>query len=189
MHKKIIFGLLGIILCIASLFFIFHNKKATHQIKWSKEPSAITVKDAWGTWNDFFREDIAPKTACTLKEFKELLKSVSYEKNETIDTLRSKKILNLKTRLEKYIDAKNPEDFYPEGDNLRGEKDFQSMIYHTQTDNEVSPVIIMEVHGSNNEIAYIKLDGVHRILAALLRKSKVRVLYIPIEIDEPVSIT
>jgi ParB-like chromosome segregation protein Spo0J len=67
---------------------------------------------------------------------------------------------------------KTAEDFYPKNDrNTNRTDDIKSVKYHVNTFNQVSPIVIIK---KNNK--YIKLDGVHRLVAAKIRKSKIRVL-------------
>ena len=81
------------------------------------------------------------------------------------------------TRFQKHLNAKSAEEAYPPEDRPRGRKDIVSVNYHIKTQRPVSPIIIMQTE-KDGKIRSIKLDGVHRIIAAIIRKSKVKVFYI-----------
>ena len=81
------------------------------------------------------------------------------------------------TRFQKYLNAKSAEEAYPPEDRPRGKEDIVSVNYHIKTQKAVSPIIVMQIE-KNGKIRSIKLDGVHRIIAAIIRKSKVKVFYI-----------
>ncbi len=71
--------------------------------------------------------------------------------------------------------AKSPEEAYPENDRPRGKKDFQSVSFHLETTQPVSPITIAELTDSQGKTRVIKLDGVHRLVAAAMLRSFIAV--------------
>ena len=57
-----------------------------------------------------------------------------------------------------------------------GKKDVASVRYHSQTLNKVSPIVARVK--AKGKVTYIKLDGVHRLVAAAIRGSMVKVLFV-----------
>jgi hypothetical protein len=58
-------------------------------------------------------------------------------------------------------------------------KDIDAVNYFLQTKDAISPITVARVHNeTDNSITYIKLDGVHRLIAAAIKKSPVKILFI-----------
>jgi hypothetical protein len=78
-------------------------------------------------------------------------------------------------RLYRYPDAKTPEEFYPDNDLNDRTNDVESVQYHMTTPKPVSPVLVGRI-GKR----LIKLDGVHRLVAAKIRGSFIRMFVVDI---------
>ena len=149
------------------------RKGNNREIKWLRHPSDKTIKDAWKTWDTNFSKKINPKLIPNLSSFKKLLKkSNCITKN--ISDIESMK----NSRLDKYRHARTAEEAYPPNDRPRGQKDIDSVNYHIKTREPTSPIIVISVSDLDNKNHLIMLDGVHRIMGALIRKSKVSICYI-----------
>lgn len=72
---------------------------------------------------------------------------------------------------------KQPKSFYPLEDRPRGDTDITSVNYHVFLQRPISPIVVAKVM-DNGTMRYIKLDGVHRLIAASIRKSPIKVLFI-----------
>ena len=148
------------------------QKGGSREINWLCRPSDKTIKDAWETWN-LLRVKINPQLIPTFSSFKKLLeKSKCITKNiSDVEPMEN-------TRLEKYRHATTAEEAYPPNDRPRGQKDIDSVNYHIKTQEPISPIIVISVNDLDNKNHLIMLDGVHRIMGALIRKSKVSICYI-----------
>lgn len=174
MYRKIvIFNLLFLIIpgCIdenASL-------SSTQEINWLSYPTEASIQDAWLTWDQFYRDKTNPQVIPTLSSLKNLLKNKSKCFTKSVSDIESHME---NSRLEKYKQATSAEEAYPPNDRPRGQKDVDSVLYHISTQKAVDPIIVLSVLDLFGKKHLIKLDGAHRIMAALIRKSKVRICYI-----------
>ena len=142
-------------------------------ISWSHKISSATQQDSWGTWDGFYRLKIKPSVS--KDTFMKAIDDGQYEEMSIEDFLK----LNIENHcLNRYRLAKRIEDIYPKCDNPRGAKDITSLRYHLNTQNLVSPVTIVRVVDKHGNLRRIKMDGVHRLAAAMLRHSPIRVLWI-----------
>ncbi len=66
---------------------------------------------------------------------------------------------------------------FPLKDRPRGDRDIQSIIYHATTDNPVSPIVVV-VLTEYKKPRYILLDGVHRLIGAIIRGGKIKVEFL-----------
>lgn len=149
--------------------FLASSEKLS-EITWSEKISVEMLPYSYSTWNDHYSD----------------VKKISYEDfskaaaNGTYAILTIQEFLDLNIenhRLQQYINAKTAEDAYPENDRPRGNKDIDSVNYHLTTNNPISPICIARTTPPN-KIRLIKLDGVHRLIAASIRKSHIKVLFI-----------
>jgi hypothetical protein len=134
------------------------------QIKWSNKPNIQTLNDAYATWNDYYRDNINSKFIETFDDFLKIYECCGVMKNVNMSSLD-----NIENSRHK-INGKTPEEYYPKKNRPRGEKDIESVKYYIRTKKYVSPIVIINIDNRR-----IKLDGVHRIIAAKLRKSKIRI--------------
>jgi len=141
------------------------------QIKWSDKPNKKTLLDSYLIYELYkkpFKMEIS--FINNYNEFLEMYKCCS--KIETVDISTLNNIKNSRHT----IKGKTPEDYYPITDRPRGDNDINSVKYHMTTKKYVSPIIILNINKRR-----IKLDGVHRLIGAKLRNSKVRVceIFVP----------
>jgi len=134
-------------------------------IEWSKNVDIITFDNAWHTWNTFARKKYKP--SLTFEKFYKAAFKGQYKDVTVAQFLRMKPQNAGVHRFQ----AKTPKEAYP--DKPRGEKDLKSILYHMRTKNCISPIVLIRAKGK-----LIKLDGVHRALAAKFRRSKIRMLII-----------
>lgn len=149
------------------------------EMNWKEFVDTKTAKDACGTWNDFYRKNLKPKLSrehC-IQLFKKVKKEKSSYQLLSVEELKS---LNMENAgLQRWGNGqKSAEEAYPSTDRPRGKKDIESVNYHLKTTELVSPVIVARVQLPNSQIKHIKLDGVHRLVAAAIRGSKVKVLFL-----------
>lgn len=134
-------------------------------MNWSNAIDIYTFNSAWRTWDEFYRKKY--KKTFKFKQFYESTLKAHY----TYHTIAAIKRLGVENLYLERLKAKTPEEAY--SDRPRGQADVDSVYYHMETDECVSPVVMIKV---NNRL--IMLDGVHRIVAANFRKSKVLVCVI-----------
>ena len=157
--------------------------KASKQMNWLSFPEKQTIRDAFATWDKNFRKKIAPGVARSKREFDYLLLNCSEMKVLDVEDIEPHME---NARFQRYLNIKTAEEAYPMGDRPRGEEDISSVKYHTETAAHISPIIVMRIRKDHNE-RLIKLDGVHRIMAAILRRSKVKIFYIDPDICQKKS--
>ena len=135
-------------------------------IKWYRKVNKTTIKDAHGTYKLLIKSPVINQTY-----FKKLIKNGKYI---NISVTEYKKLKPLNAGLFRFS-AKTPEEAYKINPN-KTHDDYKSLKYLISTNDYLSPIILLKT----NEY-FIKLDGVHRTLAAKFRKSKIRILIIDIE--------
>jgi len=69
-------------------------------------------------------------------------------------------------RLDRAFDAKLPEQAYPIDDRPRGIEDVESVKYFMNPSFPVSPILVAIIQDADRNVRKIKLDGVHRLIAA-----------------------
>jgi hypothetical protein len=163
-----------------SLFWMAHHRychlntkldtTTTTPIVWSKEISPATLEHSWATWRDFYNT----VKSVSREEFNKAIKQGKYK------LLSIEEFLDLHVenhRLNEYKNAKTAEEFYPLENRPRGNTDINSVNYHLSLQSPISPICVAKVM-VNETVRYIKLDGVHRLIAASIRKSPIKVLFI-----------
>lgn len=146
------------------------NTTTTTPITWSKEISQATLNHSWGTWRDFYNT----VKSVSREEFDKAIKQGEYK------LLSIEEFLDLHVenhRLNEYRNAKTAEEFYPLEDRPRGNTDINSVNYHVSLQSPISPICVAKVT-VNGTVRYLKLDGVHRLIAASICKSPIKVLFI-----------
>ena len=140
---------------------------------WADAFDTVTLQDGWLTYLEFYRDHMKPK----LDEatFMERAKAIAF-KDITSEQFVNMDIENC--RLQKYWDAKNAEQAYPESDRPRNADDVTSVDYFLKKKRGVSPVLVARVVDKDDRERLIKLDGVHRIMAAHILGKKIRVGFI-----------
>lgn len=139
-------------------------------MNWQKCIDLVTFNDSWGTWNSFFREKINPNIDFDV--FYNLAIKAQYKVisvNEYIS-------LNPDNGGLHRLKAKTAEEAYK--DKPRGENDIKSVLYHMTTKECISPIVLIKVKDKLGKVRLIKLDGVHRVVAANIINSKIRIAII-----------
>lgn len=164
----------GLFVLIA-LITLFVYKKMSHfserSINWANEVSTDTINDSWGTWKTHYSDRSPTVTHATF---------MLAVKNGEYKTISIEEFLTLNVenqRLERYLHAKNAEEAYPPEDRPRHGDDISSVKYFLQTKSLVSPILVARIH-EGQSTHYIKLDGVHRLIAAAIKKSPIKVLFV-----------
>lgn len=165
---------LGLSLFITLMILFIYKKMpdfSARSINWANEVSADTINDSWVTWKTNYSNH---NPTATYETFMLAVKSGEYK------TLSIEEFLTLKVenqRLECYLHAKSAEEAYPPEDRPRHGDDISSVKYFLQTKSPVSPILVARIH-KNNSTHYIKLDGVHRLIATAIKKSPIKVLFV-----------
>lgn len=161
-------------------FYDWHGTKTeitsslTQEIKWLPEITDQTLADSWECWKKNFT---ALKPEITHSDFKKAIETGHYR---LIDVQGLYGCWAGIGRLWKYREANTPEEIFPLNDRPRGEKDLTSVRYFMTTQDEISPIVIAweqspyKLSFSGFQI----LDGVHRLIAARLLGSKIKVLFV-----------
>lgn len=142
----------------------------TSSIVWAKKISQATWDHSWATWRDFY----SSVKNISREEFDTAIKHGEYT------LLSIKEFLDLHVenhRLNEYRNATTAEEFYPLENRPRGNTDINSVNYHISLQSPISPICVAKVT-VNDTVRYIKLDGVHRLIAASIRKSPIKILFI-----------
>ena len=153
--------------------FPSHWWKEEVELRWDDTISQDTINDSWGTWKTYFSHR---QPGITQEMFMAAVANGEY-KTISIDDFLALKVEN--HRLDRYLNAKTAEEAYPIEDRPRNMKDIDAVNYFLQTKVAISPITVARVHNKiDNSISYIKLDGVHRLVAAAIKKSPIKVLFI-----------
>lgn len=143
------------------------------KFKWSNSLDQATILDSWKTYNEFFAHQNS--IFINREQFMQRLKTASYKDMSVEEFLH----LNIENhRLGKYLLAQSPEEAYPPSDRPRGEKDITSVNYFLALLKPVSPITVACIIDKKGKQRMIKLDGVHRMIAAKIRGKNLRVLLI-----------
>lgn len=139
-------------------------------MNWSKNIDLVTYNDAWLTWHKHFKLKINQKLSFS-KFFKLSLKAKYFD----MDINEYLKLNPENSGLHRLY-AKNVADAYK--DMPRGSADIDSVNYHMTTNDCISPIVLLRITDNSNNMRLLKLDGVHRLVAANFRHSKIRVCII-----------
>ena len=142
---------------------------ASNEIKWYKNVKKTTILDALGTYNLLVK---SPNM--DLLDFSKLCKNGKYT---DISVKQYLKLKPLNAGLFRF-EAEKPEDAYKINPN-KTHNDYESLMFLINTNKYVSPIILLHTKIDNKK-CYVKLDGVHRTLAAKFRNSKIRMLVIEV---------
>ena len=171
MNKKFVacffvgFALLGL------TFYRWHPYRQGASIHWADAVSQDTIVDSWHTWKTNFSDR---NPAVTRDDFMHAVENGEYVVL-TIDKFLGLKVEN--QRLDRYRHATTAQEAYPIADRPRHQDDIKSVNFFLQTTSPVSPILVARVH-EHGGIRYIKLDGVHRLIAAAIKKSPIKVLFV-----------
>lgn len=136
-------------------------------MKWRKTLDFQTIHDGYGTLSYFMKP-----VPFTEEEFTKMAK-----KAPIVDlSVAEYKALKAKNAGYNRLGKKSAEEAYPEHDRERGDKDVASVNMLLTTKKSISPVLLIRI--GKKEL--IKLDGVHRTVAASITKSKIRLCIINI---------
>lgn len=162
MFKK--YYILAVAFLVPSLLPAF-TPIENHQSYWADELDEATVLDGWATYKKYYE--------------KQLLNTLSHDEflvriqQATMEDLTSEAFLELNIenhRLGRFFNAKQPEEAYPIDDCPRGIEDVESVTYFMNPSFPVSPILVAIIQDIDKNIRKIKLDGVHRLMAAHILK-------------------
>ncbi len=140
---------------------------------WADSFDDVTLKDGWDTYLELYRNRVKHK-------FDEIT-FMERAKAITLKDITSQQFVDMgieNCRLQRYWDAKNAEQAYPEANRPRNTDDVVSVNYFLKKKRGVSPVLVARVIDKNDKEHLVKLDGVHRIMAAHILGKKIRVGFI-----------
>lgn len=143
---------------------------------WANRVNAVTIEDSWATYHTFYAHENS--STYNKDQFVKAVKKASYT------TLSPEQFLNLNIenhRLGKYVFAKTAHEAYPESDRPRGENDISSVNYFLSSCLPISPITVAIMIDKKGKRRYIKLDGVHRMIAANIKKKKLRIAWIDLQ--------
>lgn len=169
MTKFIIHKYLSIIL----LTVILSSCGRQHTMQWAQTIDQPTELDSWGTWDNFF----AAKSRTYISEsaFMEQSKQARCQEITPAQFLA----FGIENhRLERYLNARSAEEAYPAHDRPRGDKDTMSVTYFLQTTEPISPITVAKFIDNQGKTRLVKLDGVHRLMAAAILRQPLRVCWL-----------
>ncbi len=156
------------------MFFLMgcHNS-----INWAPQLDQDTIHDSWLTWQDYYSSQ--SKTFVSYDTFK---KAITEAKCEAVSP-KSFLLLNIENqRLNRYCTTLQfAEDAYPLNDRPRGEKDILSVEYFLKSSTPISPITVVKFIDKSEKLRLVKLDGVHRLVAAFIVKSPIRLCWIDLK--------
>lgn len=140
---------------------------------WAETLDEATLNDSWATYQGFYAHENS--ITISRQEFKKRVKTATLQNMTSEQFVR----LNIENhRLNEYFTAKNAEDAYPESDRPRKDKDIDSVNYFLSTTKAVSPITVAIMTDKNGKTRFIKLDGVHRMMAAHILKKNLCIMWV-----------
>jgi hypothetical protein len=145
-----------------------------NSINWAPQPDQVTIQDSWLTWQDYY--SFQSKNFISYNAFKKAITNTKCEELSPNSFL----LLNIENhRLNRYCaNLRLAQDAYPPNDRPRGEKDILSVEYFLKMDNPISPITVAKFIDKSGKLRLIKLDGVHRLVAAFIAQSPIRLCWV-----------
>lgn len=144
-----------------------------HTLNWDKAIDQATQKDSWATWQQNYA--YLSKRVISKELFMKTMGKASCQNISPEDFLA----LNIENhRLDRYPNARSAEEAYPLNDRPRGDKDISSVNYFLQTTHPVSPITVIKFIDKERKARLVKLDGVHRLMAAAILRQSIRVCWL-----------
>lgn len=140
-------------------------------MQWRARADKQTLKDARGTWGSLNQAAaLRPRGAYALLPATSLLR-------RNLENAGVHRIAAVKEARRRGVTSARAlaEAAYPETDRPRSAADIESVAYHVATRAKISPIVLAKVR-EGRRVRYVLLDGVHRLVAAIIRRSAVRVL-------------
>lgn len=132
-------------------------------MKFAKKADEETITNAWSTW-----KAICHGARVTLDEFRAKVAATDAV-TMAVEELLALEPVNLgATRMS----GRTPEEAYPLGDRPRGDEDIRTVRKLMRMRRAISPAIFMRAKNGR----LFLLDGVHRIVAANIKKARVSVV-------------
>lgn len=149
--------------------------QARSQINWMPSVSKKTIEDGLIQWETRYRA--LYKSQVDGKKFMESVAKGTYQLVKWKEFKHMTQLFN--ERLKRCLSARTAEDTYPaDGTRKNRENDIRSVKYHAETKNPISPICVARVKMADGTIRMIRLDGTHRIAAAMIRRSDVKIFFI-----------
>lgn len=140
---------------------------------WADELDKATVLDGWATYKHYYESQSS--YLLSHDEFLVRIQQAAIQDLTSEDFLK----LNIENhRLDRFFDAKQPEEAYPIDDCPRGIEDVESVKYFMNPSFPVSPILVAIIQDIDENIRKIKLDGVHRLMAAHICRYPIRVIWV-----------
>jgi hypothetical protein len=140
---------------------------------WADELDEATVLDGWATYKNYY--EIQSTYLLSRDEFLVRIQQAAMQDLTSEDFLE----LNIENhRLDRFFNAKQPEEAYPIDDRPRGIEDVESVKYFMNPSFPVSPILVAIIQDIDENIRKIKLDGVHRLMAAHICRYPIRVVWV-----------
>ena len=156
------------------LTLIFFLTGCQSDLNWAAQLDEVTMRDSWLTWQGYF--SFQSKTFISYEAFKKAIANAQCEDVSPSSFL----LLNIENhRLNRsYEKLQIAEDAYPSHDRPRGEKDIRSVDYFLRTTNPISPITVAKFKDKSEKLRLVKLDGVHRLVAAFIAQSSIRLCWV-----------
>jgi hypothetical protein len=164
---------MNILIALTPIIFLTGCNNSIN-IVWAPQLDQVTTQDSWLTWHDYY--SFQSKKFVSYDAFKNAIAKAKCEELSPDSFL----MLNIENhRLNQYwVNLQVAQDAYPPNDRPRGEKDILSVEYFLKTANSVSPITVAKFIDKSGKLRLIKLDGVHRIVAAFILDSPIRLCWI-----------
>lgn len=153
---------------------IFFLEGCSKSINWAPQLDQVTIQDSWLTWKKYYSSQ-----AEKVVSYEAFRKAISQAECEELSA-NSFLLLNIENqRLNKYgANLHLAKDAYPSYDRPRGEKDIASVEYFLKITDTVSPITVAKFIDKSGKLRLIKLDGVHRLVAAFILQSPIRLYWV-----------
>ena len=132
---------------------------------WATAVDVDTLSNGYETWNKHYRKEVAP--AYTLKRFLDAVLAGEYREIR-VGELIALRPDNMDTV--RLVGKKTAAAAYPPSDRPRGAADLDSVAHHLKAGTVSSPVLLVKT-----DRGLIKLDVMHRVVAANIGGQRVRV--------------
>lgn len=167
-NKKTLYQIQTTVLLLFFVQCYLHGEIEPNPINWADKITYDSLYSAESTWSDYFK-DLHPSINATA--FFNAAAHGVYQ-NTTIQELLALGMEN--HRLRSYDCSQTAELAYPKHDRPRNETDINSVRYLSTTKDPISPIVLVQFFDRKGRKHLIKLDGMHRLVAACIRRSPVR---------------
>jgi hypothetical protein len=140
---------------------------------WASQLDQATLQDSWATYQTFYAKQNSRDI--TYQDFLTRVQKGWLQSYSSQDFIK----LGVENhRLQAYQHAKTAEEAYPLTDRPRRNKDLQSVHYFLNPRHPVSPITVAIMTDYSGKTRRIKLDGVHRMIAAHILHQPLQIFWI-----------